>query len=142
MKRDIQNIVTNKSIHPVSIVLLLFLVAMTFPIVAQADVQITDLQGMIDDQLAQGYSTVTIDPGSYYVAPSSCKHLLLQNLNDVTMVMDGVEMVCTETTQAIRIEDCTNLKIQGLTIDYDPLPYTQGVIQSISGTNNNRSFRI
>jgi hypothetical protein len=30
------------------------------------------------------------------------------------------------------ITRCTNVTVRGLTIDYDPLPYTQGRISAIS----------
>jgi parallel beta-helix repeat protein len=45
---------------------------------------------------------------------------------------DGVEMICTETTRAVTITDCTNLTLRGLVIDYDPLPFTQGRITAFA----------
>lgn len=90
-----------------------------------------DLPGLIEQQLAAGQSRVVIPPGTYRVTPENREHLRLEGLRDVEIVADDVELVCTETTRAITIEDCENLTIRGLTIDYDPLPYTQGRIVEI-----------
>lgn len=44
-------------------------------------------------------------------------------------------MICTETTRALTISNCRNVTLRGLTIDYDPLPYTQGRIVKLSENN-------
>lgn len=91
-----------------------------------------DLRAIIAAALASGEKTIVVPPGRYRVDPESGEHLRFAGLQDVTLVMEGVEMVCTETTRAITIENCRNLTIKGLTIDYDPLPFTQGRIVEIS----------
>ena len=91
-----------------------------------------DLQGLINRQLAAGQTEITIPPGRYQVTPKNREHLAFRNLTNVTVIADGVEMICTETTRAVTIENCTNFTLRGLTIDYDPLPFTQGRIVSIS----------
>ncbi len=93
---------------------------------------LADLRGIIADALAAGEKTIVVPPGRYRVEPENGEHLRLAGLQDVTLVMEGVEMVCTETTRAVTIENCQNLTIRGLTIDYDPLPFTQGRIVEIS----------
>jgi hypothetical protein len=41
----------------------------------------------------------------------------------------GTTLVMTGATQStLRIKDCDGLTLRGLTLDYDPLPFTQGVI--------------
>jgi hypothetical protein len=125
---------------PIILWVLFVAVAVGVQTAASAPV-ITDLQGLIDAQLATN-NIVTIAPGRYYVAPSGRIHLRFENLNDVTIVADDVEMVCTETTQAIFIGNCTNLTIQGLTIDYDPLNFTQGVIESMANNNTEHTVRL
>jgi hypothetical protein len=90
------------------------------------------LQSFIDTAIADGQSTIVIPPGRYEVAPTDGVHLRLYDLKNVTIVASGVEMVCTETTQAIHVKNCQNLRIVGLTIDYDPLPFTQGRIVEIA----------
>ncbi len=91
-----------------------------------------DLQAHIDARLAAGDTTIVIPPGVHRVAPRDRQHLLLRGLRDITIVADDAELVCTETTRAITIEDCHNLTLRGLTIDYDPLPFTQARIVAIS----------
>lgn len=99
--------------------------------VSAEDVQVAGLQELIDGQLAEGKTTVRIPPGRYRVTPMDQSHLWFRGLSDITVIADDVEMICTETTRAITIENCTNLTLRGLTVDYDPLPYTQGRITAI-----------
>lgn len=91
-----------------------------------------DIQKYIGDALAGGAKTVTVPPGRYRVTPKGRVHLSLRGLHDVTIDCTGVEMICTETTLAVGISDCTNLTVRGLTVDYDPLPFTQGRITTLS----------
>lgn len=91
-----------------------------------------DLQAFIDGELAAGKQQIVVPPGRYRVTPQHRQHLVLENLHDVQIIADGVEMICTETTRALTIRRCRNVTLRGLIIDYDPLPYTQGRITSIS----------
>ena len=101
-----------------------------------------DLQGFIDEQLANGAKTITVPPGRYRVAPKRGVHLTLQNLDRVTLVATGVQMICTETTKALSIKNCRDLTVTGLTIDYDPLPFTQGRITALAPDNSWIEFQI
>ena len=91
-----------------------------------------DIQRFVDTRIAKGETTITIPPGRYRVVPQSKSHLTFSGLSDVTIIADDVEMICTETLQAMTIQNCTNFTIRGLTIDYDPLPFTQGRIVKMS----------
>lgn len=91
-----------------------------------------DLQGFIDAALAAGDRTVRVPPGRYRVTPRRAQHLVLRGLTDVVIDCTGVEMICTETTRGLTIADCMRLTLRGLVIDYDPLPFTQGRITSLS----------
>ena len=104
--------------------------------------EITDLQGMINRQIAEGKKTITIPSGRYYVKPVKRAHLTFSGLSDITIIADGVEMICTETTRAVTIEYCTNFTLRGMTIDYDPLPYTQGKIVKISNDRMSHEVEI
>lgn len=53
-------------------------------------------------------------------------------MKDVTIIANNVELICTETVQAINIINCKNFKLVGLSVDYDPLPFTQGRIVEMS----------
>lgn len=91
-----------------------------------------DLQEAILDAYRAGHREIVIPPGRYRLEPKDKVHLALRNLEDLTIVGYGVEIICTETTRAVHIEDCKNLHITGFTIYYDPLPFTQGWITDMA----------
>lgn len=115
-----------------------------------------DLQGFIDRELAAGKRRIVVPPGRHRVVPAAFArdrvigskpasphvagtegraarmHLLLAGLADVEIVATGAELICTEPTRAITFFDCKNVTLTGLTIDYDPLPFTQGRIAALS----------
>lgn len=91
-----------------------------------------DLHGFIDAAVKAGTNPVQVPPGRYRVKPQQSQHLVLRGLANVVIDCTGVEMICIETTRALTIADCTNVTLRGLTIDYDPLPFTQGRITGLS----------
>lgn len=91
-----------------------------------------DLQGYIDQKINVGEKRIVIPPGKYRVTPKKRMHLRLERLKNIEIIADGVEMICTETTRGVTIDQCQNLTLTGLVIDYDPLPFTQGEIVQIS----------
>lgn len=97
-----------------------------------ADAEPFDLQGFIDARISAGDTTIVIPPGRHLVTPRNREHLRLEGLRDIVIEATGTELVCSETTRAITIHDCENLTLRGLTIDYDPLPFTQARILAIS----------
>jgi hypothetical protein len=101
-----------------------------------------DLPTLIAEQLAAGQKRVVIPPGRYHVTPRNREHLRLEGLRDVEIVADGAELICTQTTRAITIRDCQNLTIRGLTIDYDPLPFTQGRIVERAQDHSTLTFEV
>ena len=66
------------------------------------------------------------------MTPRNRACLALTDIRDVSIICDGVEMICTETTRALSISNCEDLTVRGLSIDYDPLPFTQGRIVALS----------
>lgn len=101
-----------------------------------------DIQNFIDTELGKGVKTIVIPKGQYKVIPTNRQHLLLQNLKDVTIDATGVEMICTQTTRAITINKCENVTIKGLTIDYDPLCFTEGEIVGLSADKSSMDVRV
>ncbi len=94
-----------------------------------------ELQGFIDQAIQAGQKYIVIPAGRYRVSPRNREHLVLKDLLDIQIDAKGVEMICTETTRALTISNCRNVTLRGLTIDYDPLPYTQGRIVKLSEDN-------
>ena len=101
-----------------------------------------DLQGFIDTAVTSGQKRVVVPPGRYRVKPQHCCHLRLRDLQDVEIIARDVEMVCTETTLALNIENCRNVALRGMTIDYDPLPFTQGRIVALAPDKSWLEFEI
>lgn len=88
-----------------------------------------ELQEQIDSAIAAGQREIVIAPGVYRLpAKVSQPQLLIKGARDMRIVADGVTVVATTANQAVRMQDCQNVEIRGLSIDYDPLPFTQGVI--------------
>jgi len=95
-----------------------------------------DLNGFINQKLDAGETNIVVPPGRYRVPEVDNYHLYFSGRNDISIIADGVEMICTETVPAIRIKNCNNFKIQGISVDYDPLPFTQGAIVELSADKN------
>ncbi|KAG7372452.1 hypothetical protein IV203_018595 [Nitzschia inconspicua] len=96
---------------------------------------VTDLAAYIGSQLAMGQTYIKIPEGVHYVDPKARNGrvgLLLENLNGVTIDGTNAEMILTKTTRAIEINNCNDLTLIGLAIDYDPLPFMQGFITDMT----------
>ena len=91
-----------------------------------------DLQGFVDGELDSGNKRIVIPAGRHRVTPRNRVHLRLAGLENVEIDARGAELICTETTRTVTIENCANVTLRGLVIDYDPLPFTQGKIVEIS----------
>ena len=101
-----------------------------------------DLQSFIDKAVADGQKQIIVPPGVYRVTPQNRQHLVLKDLNGIEIIAENVEMICTETTRALTIYHCQNMKLSGLTIDYDPLPFTQGRIVAMAEDKSWVEFEI
>jgi parallel beta-helix repeat protein len=101
-----------------------------------------DLQGFINSEISAGKKTIVVPPGTYRVKPKDRQHLCFKNLKDITIIADNVEMICTETTRAITFEKCRNVTFRGITIDYDPLCFSQGTITHLSPDKSTIDFKL
>lgn len=102
---------------------------------AQTPVQTAQaLQSQIMAAYNAGQGSVTIVPGNYEVASNGNAILSLSGLSDFTINATGVRLVAKELKQVVRLTDAENLTVNGLAIDYDPLPFTQGTVTRVSGS--------
>jgi hypothetical protein len=82
----------------------------------------------IESDLAAGKKSIIVPPGDY--RSDQRKGVRFHRL-------EGVEIDATGATfwfgpgNGVVFEECRNSKLLGLTIDSDPLPWTQGVIEEI-----------
>lgn len=91
-----------------------------------------DLRALIHQRLAAGDKRIVIPPGRYRLQAERGSHLSFSGIADVEIIADNVELVCTATVRALWFEDCSNVTVRGLAVDYDPLPFTQGRITAMA----------
>jgi len=88
-----------------------------------------NLRDFISAKLAAGQKQIKIPAGVYRLGMADRAAILkFENLEDVSIDARGVELICLNTIRAIAIRNCKNFKLEGLTIDYDPLTFSQGKI--------------
>ncbi len=126
---------------PISLLVIL-LVALAPASHAGAPARDFDLQGYITSAIQSGSKQVTVPPGRYRVAPRQGCHLRFTGLNNFTVIADGVEMICTQTVPAMAFQNCRNVHIRGLTVDYDPLPFTEGRITAMAPDKSWVEFQV
>ncbi|HVJ45889.1 MAG TPA: hypothetical protein VM511_05840, partial [Luteolibacter sp.] len=117
-------------------------VALVFCFAPAALHALEDFRPFVDEALKRGEKKIVIPPGNYRIAPKGGGGELwvLSGVKDVEIVAEGVTMTGTKLMRALSLYRCTNLTIRGLTVDYDPLPFTQGEI--ISSTEDGGSIDI
>ena len=88
----------------------------------------SELQKEINTQISAGKKVIKLTRPEY----RSAKTIELRKLDGVTIDGNGAKLVMTRPVHALRLNGCRNATVKNLTIDYDPLPFTQGVITSVS----------
>ncbi|SDS47926.1 Right handed beta helix region [Paenibacillaceae bacterium GAS479] len=92
-----------------------------------------DIKGMIASAIAGKKSRLVIPPNTYRVGMNSGSTILnISNANNLEIVADGVTVIATKLTRALSVSNSSNVTIRGMTINYDPLPFTQGRIKAIA----------
>jgi len=95
------------------------------------------LSAVVGGLLASGRPEVTIPAGRYCEA----KGLVLSGLTNVTVNAVGVELVRTTYGNGLVVTNCSGLTVRGLTIDYEPLPWTQGRVVSVDAAASSAETR-
>lgn len=92
--------------------------------------QPADFRPVVREALKKGERRIVIAPGVYRLAPEAGQGTIwtVRGAQDVEIIADGVTLVGTKLTRAVALENCRNMTLQGLTVDYDPLPFTQGTV--------------
>ena len=94
-----------------------------------------NLRELIERELAAGAKEVSVPAGTYRLkrAPGPTPALLpLEGLRGVTLDLTGVRLLGEDLLPALWMENCEDTTVRGLTIDYDPLPFTQGTLVSVA----------
>ncbi len=91
------------------------------------------IEKMIADAAEKKQTEIVIPPGTYRLTPSNSKQFIsIKNISGLKIVMRDVKIICTEVTRALSLEGLKDVEIEGLTIDYDPLPFTQGKVVQVN----------
>lgn len=98
----------------------------------------TSPQQLITDAIAKGDASVTIPPGVYRLDAT----LQIVGASGLEVNARDVTFIMTRYVSALNVEKSKQVAISGLTIDYDPLPFTQGVVTSVSEDARTVSFRV
>lgn len=88
---------------------------------------------LLREAVASHAARVVIPPGVYRGGPERGQHvhLTVRGASDLEIVAEGVTLVCTEPTRALSFDGCRDITLRGLTVDYDPLPFTQGEVVAV-----------
>lgn len=99
-----------------------------------------DLQAKLKQFAASAETEITIPAGTYRLAKEG---LLLRKLKDKTIHAEGVTILGSELSpSALQFQACTNVTLTGLTLDYDPLPFTQGRLTVVDQTARTADFEV
>src|SRR5690606_27176374 len=91
------------------------------------------------DAVARGETSVVIPPGEHRLdAP-----IRLRGLSGFTLDGPGATLVFTTLRDGgLLITDCAELTLRGFTIDFDPLPFTQGTVASVDAEKREVIFEL
>lgn len=96
--------------------------------------EVADFRPMVAEAIKRGDEKIVIPPGTYRLAPIGGDKVVwtLHGAKDVEIIAEGVILVSTKLTRALALDACCGLTLRGLTVDYDPLPFTQGVVTEVA----------
>jgi len=92
-----------------------------------------ELLAQIAEAAKQGKAEFAIPPGDYRFAENGQWSLIhLSKIKNMTLKAEGATFWLEAWKFGLFITECENFVIDGLTIDYDPLPYAQGSITKVN----------
>lgn len=96
-----------------------------------------DMIRMIQNAIDAGQRRIVIPKGHYRFGrtpnPNSPRspHIFFRNVDNLTVDFNGSTLWFESTSTAIATIFCENLTLKNLTVDYDPLPFTQGTVMAV-----------
>ena len=125
-----------------SICLVSFLASPDRGLVAEDD--FTRIQNAITAAIENGSNgIVTLEAGRIYrlgTRPEASGALTVIGADGLTIDGNGATLLGHPTCMVFAIAKSRNVTVKNLTIDYDPLPYTQAVIRSIDAESGTLAF--
>lgn len=95
--------------------------------------EIRDPQAMLDlfaKAAGKENARIVIPPGIYRICDTKARAVSVDGLRKSRIVADGVTVIL-KTGQSFKLNDCEDVTLTGLTVDFDPLPFSQGKITEI-----------
>ena len=91
---------------------------------------------MLSEAVEHGAHEIELDKGHYRFSASHLEgsgrvFISIRDVDDLTIHGNGAQFWFEDYMTAIRIENCRNISFHDLTIDWDPLPFSQAVITAI-----------
>lgn len=93
-----------------------------------------DLRELVSRAVSTGAPQLVIPPGVYRIGPQADEPVILsvRKARNLEIVADGVTLIATKRMRALMFDQCENVTLRGLTLDYDPLTFTQGKVIAIA----------
>lgn len=110
------------------------MLALALALCVTAPDQGAPLREAIARAVATGAKQVTLPPGTYRLnaIPDAGAHLLFDGVKDLAVDATGVEIVCTDPQASlVAFRNCARVTVKGMTVDCDPLQFTQGRITAL-----------
>jgi parallel beta-helix repeat protein len=85
------------------------------------------LQTLIDRAIDSNQKTLRLPAGTYRIG----QMLRIENATDLAIDASGVTVIMTQWEPVLNFHKCSGVTFTGMTVDYDPLPFTQGVVTSV-----------
>jgi hypothetical protein len=84
------------------------------------------LKSRLKDAFSRGSPQFIVPAGVYRLVPDSpdLPHVVLKGISHFQLLGRGATILCETNNTALYLDHCSNVKISGITLDYDPLPMT------------------
>lgn len=108
----------------------------------------TALMKKLNDAIAAGEKSFTIPGGNYrfdqLLNPTAwnASHLAIRNAQNMVIDAQGSTFWFEKQANGMVLENCRNTTLKNLKIDWDPLPFTQGTVQSIDPQSSSITVRL
>lgn len=110
----------------------LFLVAgLSFGGEVDAGVDSGKLAETLAAGVKRGERTVVVPKGTYRLTGGAGSFFELKGVSNFTVDFSGSRLVGLKPHRMFSLENCTNVTIRNVFIDYDPLPFTQAIIEKV-----------
>ena len=104
------------------------------------------LQEKINTAIKNGDKSLTVKKGDYRFANELISRLEIQNAKDLTIDFSGSTLWFENNGQgmasALNVVSCERCNFKNFYVDYDPMPYIQGVITKIDPEQGTMDIRI